>query len=348
MASERECFDLSGPLHLSFVDWDNAYHRMSVAASLVQGVYILERDRQENRVGPNALAPPWWTFFHFQLFRPLIDDVDRSIFGAIYEFKPPPSSKGNDTISRSPRYVIAFRGTLTKADSVSRDIELDIHFIQNGLHQTSRSDIAIQAARNMVATIGDSNIWLAGHSLGSAMAMLTGKRMAKSSMFIESFLFNPPFVSAPIERIKDKNLKLGIRIAGSVITAGLALAMKAKQKGEVSLDDQLDPFAALSAWVPCLFVNPSDHICSEYIGYFEHRKMMEEIGAGEIERLATQNSIGDLLMGAFGKESEALHLIPSASLTVNVTPVQDFKEAHSIHQWWRPHLSLEHKLYKYK
>lgn len=318
---------------------------MSVAASLVQGVYILERDRQENRQGSDALAPLWWTFFHFQLLRPLIDDVDSSIFGAIYEFKPP-STQGNDTLYRSPRYVIAFRGTLTKSHSVSRDIELDIHFIKQGLHQTSRSEIAIQAVRNTVATVGDSNVWLAGHSLGSAMALLTGKTMAKNGMFIESFLFNPPFVSAPIERIKDERVKHGIRFAGSVITAGLTLAMKAKQNKDLTLD----PFTALSAWVPGLFVNPSDHICSEYIGYFEHRRKMEDIGAGVIERLATQNSLGGLLMGAFGigKESEALHLIPSASLTVNVTPTNDFKEAHGIHQWWKPDLCLEHKLYNYK
>lgn len=61
MASERESFDLSGPLHLTYVLWDNPYHRMSVAACLVQAVYILERDRQENREGSDALAPPWWT-----------------------------------------------------------------------------------------------------------------------------------------------------------------------------------------------------------------------------------------------------------------------------------------------
>ncbi|KAI4326815.1 hypothetical protein L6164_019345 [Bauhinia variegata] len=344
MASEREQFDLSGPLHLTSIDWDNAHHRMSVAASLVQGVYILERDRQEKREGPNALAPPWWAFFHFQLFRPLVDDVDSSIFGAIYEFKPP-ACQHNDTLYRSPRYVIAFRGTLTKGNSVSRDIELDIHIIRNGLHQTSRFEIAIQAVRNMVASVGDSEVWLAGHSLGSAMAMLTGKTMAKNSVFLESFLFNPPFVSAPIERIKDKKLKHGLRIAGSVITAGLTIAMKAKQQKSLSYD----PFAALSAWVPCLFVNPSDHLCSEYIGYFEHRRKMEEIGAGSIERLATQNTIGGLLMSAFGNgnESEPLHLIPSAKLTANVTLARDFKEAHGIHQWWRPDLSLQCKLYKY-
>ncbi|XP_057419442.1 GDSL esterase/lipase At4g10955-like [Lotus japonicus] len=346
MADEfpRESFDRSGPLHLTYVLWDNAYHRMSVAASLVQGVYILERDRQDKREGPDALAPPWWTFFHFQLLRPLVDDVDSSIFGAIYEFKPQ-SSEYNDTLYRSPRYVIAFRGTLTKSHSVSRDIELDIHFIRQGLHQTSRSDIAVQAVRNMVATVGDSNVWLAGHSLGSAMAMLTGKSMAKNGMFIESFLFNPPFVSAPIERIKDERLKHGIRFAGSVITAGLTIAMKAKQQQDIP---PLDPFAALAAWVPCLFVNPSDHICSEYVGYFEHRKRMEDMGAGVIERLATQNSLGGLLMSAFGKESEALHLIPSASLTVNIAPAEDFKEAHGIHQWWQPDLRLEHKLFNYK
>ncbi|KAF9598270.1 hypothetical protein IFM89_026101, partial [Coptis chinensis] len=34
----------------------NEHHRRSVAASLVQGVYVLERDRQENRQGPYALA----------------------------------------------------------------------------------------------------------------------------------------------------------------------------------------------------------------------------------------------------------------------------------------------------
>ncbi|KAL1316810.1 hypothetical protein AAHE18_15G091900 [Arachis hypogaea] len=293
MASERESFDLSGPLYLTHVDWDNPNHRKSVAASLVQGVYVLEKDRQERREGTDALASPW--------------------------------------------------GTITKADSVSRDIELDMHFVRNGLHQTSRYEIAIQAVRNMIATVGDSGIWLAGHSLGSAVSLLCGKTMAKSGNFIESFLFNPPYVSAPIERIKDKKVKHGLRIAGSVITAGLTLAVKAKQKKSLSSD----PFAAFSAWVPCLFVNPSDHICSEYIGYFEHRKKMEEIGAGSIERLATQNSLGCLLMGAFGKESEPLHLIPSASVTVNLTPSRDFKEAHGIHQWWKPHLHLQSKLYKY-
>ncbi|PON45202.1 Fungal lipase-like domain containing protein [Parasponia andersonii] len=343
MASERECFDLTGPLHLTSIDWDNAQHRRSVAASLVQGVYVLERDRQEKRLGHQAFAPPWWEFFHFKLLRHLVDDADSSIFGAIYELKPP-AAHCNHSLDGSPRYVIAFRGTLTKPGSLSRDVELNLHFLQHGLHRTSRFEIAIQAVRNMVAAVGDSNVWLAGHSLGSAMAMLAGKKVAKTGIFLNSFLFNPPFFSAPVEKIKDKKIKHGIRIASSVITAGLTIAMKAtQQRGQSD-----DPFAALSAWSPCLFVNPADHICSEYIGYFEHRKKMEEIGAGAIERLATQNSVGSLFLKALGRESEPMHLIPSANLTINLTPSRDLKEAHGIHQWWRDDLHLQSKLYNYR
>ncbi|KAK4400956.1 GDSL esterase/lipase [Sesamum angolense] len=340
IASDRENFHLCGPFHLTTVDWKDPVHRRSVAACLVQGVYVLERDRQEKREGSQALAPPWWKSFDFQLHTQLIDDADSCVFGAIYQLNSR-NSDGNDS---APRYVIAFRGTITKGDTFTRDLELDIHIVRNGLHQTSRFEIGIQAVRHIVATYGSSNVWLTGHSLGAAMALLAGKNMAKTGVFLEAFLFNPPFFSAPIESIQDKKVKHGIRFAGSVITAGLAFAMKSNQQTNHSGST----FVALSAWLPCLFVNPADHICSEYIGYFEHRKQMEDIGAGAIERLATQHSIGGLLLNAMGKQSEEpLHLIPSANLTVNVTPARDFYDAHGVHQWWRPDLLLDSKTYNY-
>ncbi|WOH07122.1 hypothetical protein DCAR_0626551 [Daucus carota subsp. sativus] len=343
MDSAREKFNLSGPTHLTTVNWKDVDHQRSVAASLVQGVYILERDRHEKREGSQALAPPWWEFFHFKLYRQLVDDPNSSIFGAIYELD---LSKQDHSLSvnEMPHYVIAFRGTIRKGDAFSQDLQLDFQVIRNGLHQTSRFEIAIQAVRSLVATFGTSNIWVAGHSLGSSMALLAGKKMAKMGIFLEAFLFNPPFLSAPIERIKQKKVKHGIRFAGSMITAGLAFTVKAKQKNHSE-----DPFIALSAWLPSLFVNPADHICSEYVGYFEHRKKMEDIGAGGIERLATQHSIGDLFMRAIGKESEEpLHLIPSANLIVNLTPSESFKKAHGIHQWWRTDLNLQSRLYRFR
>ncbi|KAF5953296.1 hypothetical protein HYC85_006152 [Camellia sinensis] len=76
MTSERGDFNLTGPLHLTDVDWKNVDHRRSVAVCLVQGVYILEQDRQENRQGPEALAAPWWELFHFRLHSQLVDDAD--------------------------------------------------------------------------------------------------------------------------------------------------------------------------------------------------------------------------------------------------------------------------------
>ncbi|GAB4834571.1 hypothetical protein Ancab_032830 [Ancistrocladus abbreviatus] len=346
MASERNDFNLSGPLHLTVVDWDNEHQRRSVTASLVSGVYVLERDRQKKRVGSLALAPPWWEFFHFRLFRQLLDDADGSIFGAIYEFEPK-TSQWNHSGQGSPHYVIAFRGTLTKPDTVSRDIELDLLVIRNGLHRTSRFEIALQAIRSMVDAAHGSNIWLAGHSLGAAMAMLAGKNMAASGTFLECFLFNPPFLSAPIDKIRDKKLRNGIRVAGSVLTAGLAFAASVKRPQQRTLSS--DSFTSLSTWVPRVFVHPGDHLCSGYIGYFEHREQMERLGVGGIERLAAQHSFGGLVMSALGKEAEpAAHLLPSASLTVNMSPAPDFKRAHTLQQWWRPDLHLQNQVYLFR
>ncbi|KAH7864715.1 hypothetical protein Vadar_032940 [Vaccinium darrowii] len=315
MTSEKESFDPSGPLHLSCVDWNNEDHRRSVAACLVQGVYNLERDRQENRQGPQALAPPWWEFAGFKLDEKLID-VDLSIFGAIYEFTSPSCSEG------TPRCIIAFRGTLTKGDARLLDFEVDLDIIRNRLHRTPRFQNAMQTVRNKVAAYGNSNVWLTGHSLGAAIAMLVGKSMAKTNVFLEAFLFNPPFVSAPIEIIKNKNVKHGIRIGKSLITAGVTVAVKARRGHHQQMDGKEDPFVAL--------------------------KKMEDIGAGCVERLATQNSLGGLVMSAMGKESEEpLHLIPSANLIVNLVPAKGFKQAHGIHQWWARDPKLQSTEYNY-
>ncbi|GMP69320.1 hypothetical protein CsSME_00028626 [Camellia sinensis var. sinensis] len=63
---------------------------------------------------------------------------------------------------------------------------------------------------------------------------------------------------------------------------------------------------------------------------------------------AQSNSLGGLVMSAMGKESEEpLHLIPSANLVINLFPAQDMKQAHGIHQWWRPNLNLQSKVYSY-
>ncbi|XP_044493325.1 GDSL esterase/lipase At4g10955-like [Mangifera indica] len=314
MASEREIFEDSGPLYLTAVDWDNFHHKRSVAASLVQGVYNLERDRQQNRQDHQSQASPWWSSFRFELIKQLKDGVDSSIFGAIYRYNNPSVRH-----HKCPINVIAFRGTLTKPGSMFRDIKLDIKVFLSKLHQDSRFHLALQAVQDVVAKIGTANIWLAGHSLGAAIALLVGKNMAREDYPIETYLFNPPFISFP-------KLKPVIRIASSFLKATIAPVM-----GKHQTDDS---FFALSGWFPHLFVNPDDHVCSGYIGYFEHRKKMAEIGAAKIERRATQISTGNMIFGKQEGGCEPLHLLPSANLTINVIQSPDFKRAHGILQWW--------------
>ncbi|KAK8591313.1 hypothetical protein V6N13_031361 [Hibiscus sabdariffa] len=312
-------FSISGPTYLTSIDWTNAHHQRSVAASLVKGVYVLEGDRQDGRQGPECLAPPWWEFFQFKYVAPLIES-DQCIFGAIFEYRPSDYSY-HYNIHESPRYVIAFRGTLLKLGSLARDVQLDIDIIRNGLDRTARSKIAISTVQDTVAKVGISKVWLTGHSQGASIAMLAGKMMAKSGIFLQSFLFNPP------HNDRNKDPKTG--------------------------NENRDSFAAISGWIPSLFVNPGDPICSEYIGYFEHRRKVESFGfaAKALARKTSQTSLGNLVLNAVGAQgvesSEPLHLLPSANLIVNLSPSQDFKQAHGLCQWWRPDLNLKCHVYKY-
>ncbi|KAD4585888.1 hypothetical protein E3N88_23489 [Mikania micrantha] len=109
---------------------------------------------------------------------------------------------------------------------------------------------------------GAENVWLAGHSLGASIAMLAGRELAKSGLYLETYLFSPPFNSVPIENlIKNQTLKRVVRIWASIIKAGIAIIVK-----RPSEDLEEDAFIMLSEWKPNMFVNPKDPICSEYIG----------------------------------------------------------------------------------
>ncbi|KNA17075.1 hypothetical protein SOVF_081820 [Spinacia oleracea] len=217
---EKENFDICGPHHLTSIDWRLAEHRRSVAASMVQGVFVLERDRQEKRTNHDALAPIWWNFFHFQCSHILVDQLDSSIFGIIFQYKP--HTKPNGT---PPMYVIAFRGTIVRPETRKRDLHLDIKLAINRLTRDSRYQAAFQAIEGIIAQVGPNNVWLTGHSLGAAIALQAGKDLARMGYCIETYLFNPPYISAPIEKLNDPALRNGARIARSVLNAGLSLAI---------------------------------------------------------------------------------------------------------------------------
>ena len=134
--------------------------------------------------------------------------------------------------------------------------------------------------KNMVDLSRGASVWLAGHSMGSAMALLAGKKMARMDHFLTTYLFNPPFFSVPIAKIiKTEKVKFWIHITNSVLKAGARkLAVIGRHHRQHDHEAQAhDPFDQLSKWSPQLFVNRDDHICKGYIKYFEYRMKMEEI-----------------------------------------------------------------------
>ncbi|CAN4085733.1 unnamed protein product [Withania somnifera] len=349
-ASERaQIFSQSGPLYLTTIfDWRNASHRRCIAASLVKGVSILERDRQQNRQGSDALAPPWWKSFHFCLDQTLVDNKDRSIFGAIYSYSTTSSSHNQNP----PKYVIAFRGTIMKPKSMLQDLKLNLRVTVNRLVNSSRSHMGLQAVQNIVRiNNGANDIWLAGYSLGSAIALVIGRDMVKTGINLKAYLFNPPFLSLPIEEINNDRLKHGIRCAHSVITAGLAFTvnmMSGSSTNRSSNNDNDGAFTKLCGWIPYLFVNPSDPICSGYLGYFEYIEKMVQSDADELARLVTRNSIRSIIATVIGKESEPSQNLPSAYVITNLSPRPDSKKlAHGISQWWILDLQCSYKLYQF-
>lgn len=62
--------------------------------------------------------------------------------------------------------------------------------------------------------------------------------------------------------------------------------------------------------MPCLFVNPGDPVCSGYVGYFEQRIKMIELGAARLEDLATKLTLKSLIMSnVMDIGSEPRHLL---------------------------------------
>lgn len=109
-------------------------------ASLVQATRVLEKDREKKRVGRQALAPAWWQHFNFECKDILKDTHNSSIFGCIYEWKPPFTPDPS-----APRFVVTFRGTLLDLTHGFRDGLLDLCVIFGGINKSTRVETAIVA-----------------------------------------------------------------------------------------------------------------------------------------------------------------------------------------------------------
>ncbi|KAL6320438.1 hypothetical protein AAG906_007135 [Vitis piasezkii] len=257
MAPELEDFDLTGPKQLTDVDWRNNHHCRAVAASLVQGAYNSEHNRQksqDSKVQPSR----WWSSFHFEVKRVLIDNKDSSIYGVVYEFK---RTNHNNLPECAPKCVIAFRGTTLKSSSAKQDMKLNIKLLTAELHKdNSHFKPALDVVKEVVQEAEPANICWDLFGWGDHLW-------------------------------QERHLQ----------------------------------FDKLSDWIPNLFVNKDDPICSRYIDHFENRKIQSEI-----------RSIGSALKAAVGMDPQLpVHLLPKAYLTISKnSSSRDVLEAHGLKQWW--------------
>ncbi|GAU12330.1 hypothetical protein TSUD_252810 [Trifolium subterraneum] len=352
MANPREAnhhpdaFHVSGPRNLTSLNWrdliisswKDAKYKRTVIACFIQAVYLLELDRHEKRTQDNALAPNWWIPFKYKLTKTLIDERDKSIFGAILEWDQ--SAAMADLVlirpSGAPRAVLVLRGTLLKSPTMRRDIEDDLRFVAwESLKGSVRFKVALEALKSICDAYGSSNVCIAGHSLGAGFALQIGKELAKQGIYVEAHLFNPPSVSLAmsLKNIGEKAEYVWSRVRSILPYGKEAQVSNDGEKTTVAgsktwmsrfSGSGLKDASAVSTikWIPHLYVNNSDYICCYY-----------NDPNGTAEKVVDKDNVSGQV---------------AAKLFVVSKEKQKFLEAHGLEQWWSSDAELQQVIHNSK
>ncbi|CAJ2634136.1 unnamed protein product [Trifolium pratense] len=359
MANPREAnhhpdaFHVSGPRNLTSLNWrdliisswKDAKYKRTVIACFIQAVYLLELDRHEKRTHDNALAPNWWIPFKYKLTKTLIDERDKSIFGAILEWDQ--SAAMADLVlirpSGAPRAVLVLRGTLLKSPTMRRDIEDDLRFVAwESLKGSVRFKVALEALKSICDAYGSGNVCIAGHSLGAGFALQIGKELAKQGIFVEAHLFNPPSVSLAmsLKNIGEKAEYVWSRVR-SILPYGKEAQVVGKD-AQVNNDGEKTTVAGSKTWmsrfsgsglkdasvvstikwIPHLYVNNSDYICCYY-----------NDPNGTADKVVDKDNVSGQV---------------AAKLFVVSKEKQKFLEAHGLEQWWSSDAELQQVIHNSK
>ncbi|CAM0878865.1 unnamed protein product [Alopecurus aequalis] len=338
---DEDDFEVSGPKHMRSksrlrgwkidIDWNNEEHRRCIAACLVKGTGVMEKDRIKCRIpGAAMLAPPWWESFGFELtevFKTESIVNDQFTYGAIFELKAASWSRPHGA---APKYVVAFRGTMLVHPKVLQDLMQDTLVLFNALADNRRFKRTHKRVDELISGDGGGSVWLAGHSLGASLALEIGRNiMLKKGINVPTFLFNPPHVSpAPvINKALSEEHKTELYTGSYAVKFVLANVVPGHRKRTKELFEKLGP------WAPELYVNPEDSICRGYIDYFVQRQLVHETHP-RFASTATRTSYRDI----FFFRTLRPHLLPSARLWTNSS---HRTEAHGLRQWWQPDGDLE-------
>lgn len=317
---------------------DPKYKRMAIAC-FIQGVYLMELDRQEEKkraaaavaeeasggAGNGELAPKWWRPFKYKLAEALVDERDGSVYGAVLEWDRAAALSEFILLrpAAAPRAIVALRGTLLSGATIRRDLEDDFRFLAwESLRGSARFAGTLRAVAAAAERHGGAAVCVAGHSLGAALALQVGKALAKEGVLVECHLFNPPSISmaASFKSFGEKAVAAWKRLRGDD-GDGSAAAIEG------------DAVAAQNnRWAPHLYVNNSDYICCYY--YADRPSVAEEEEGQE-----GGGGGGGAIAGR--KEKEAAAAAAAAKLFVAAKKgPQKFLEAHGLQQWWSDDMEL--------
>ena len=151
--------------------------------------------------------------------------------------------------------------------------DLDFKIVINKLEKRTCSKLAYAAVDKLMdgeAGLGSDDVWLAGHSLGTLLALDMGwAMMERRELNLPTFLFNLPQVSltAALNLLNVQDVaKRHLHFTSYFFKAGAATVSGCHRERMEKLFDRLSP------WVPNLYLHEKDWICQGFIDYFELRQ----------------------------------------------------------------------------
>lgn len=306
-----------------------------VIACFIQGVYLLELDRQDKRDERTGLAPQWWRHFMYRLSQTLIDERDGSIYGAVLEWDRRALLAGYAPFrpAGAPAAVVALRGTLLSGATFRRDVVDDLRFLAwDSLKGSVRFAGALAALRSAAHRHGARNVCVGGHSLGAGFALQVGKALAKEGVLVECHVFNPPSVSlaTSLRGFAETagevwgRVRAWLPYAGGSAAAATQAAAEADASGEAAKAVTLER-AGTAKWLPHLYINTNDYICCYYTDAAAGTATVTARGGGSGSGKAA---------GGDGKPGLA------RMVTVSKGPTK-FLDAHGLQQWWADDVELQ-------
>lgn len=358
---QQDTFYHNGPTHLAADDpqlWSDRNCKRAILACLVKGIYVSVHDLQANWRQP--LAPPWWREFNYERIHIVTDEKSDQIVGAVYEWNSARASRP----PCAPQVVVAFRGAMRSGNAFVSDMQTYGELLLYRLHLTHRFGKAFTVVKRLVKESGAENVCLTGHSLGAAISLLAGRILAEEGVEIDTYLFNPPYPSVPLELIEDANVQEALQVLRMISAAGLA-----SLRNEQSRKETMNEFLGSKHWFPNLYINSSDPVCSSYLGYFKTRHAMAKTGHNGLAHFAAPHSARlELLLQASmitgSSNLRPFHLLPSAHLHFidkrssrgrmrhrkqepeawNLIRPLDWRwrQVHGLRQWWSDELHIHY------